>query len=77
MFKDKLNGTTREIVWREGMTLAQASQLAGLNPQIAAFQVLRGTDVLKVAGSFRLQPGDVIELVANRVGDKIAGTRLL
>ena len=68
IFKDKHSGKTKQIPWEKGMTVASAGLLAKMSPPVAAFQVLRGQEILKGNPQLSLQPGDIVVWLASSAG---------
>ena len=68
LFKDKNSGRMKQIPWEKGLTVASAGHLAGMSPPVAAFQVLRGQQILTGNPQLSLQPGDIVEWLARAAG---------
>lgn len=69
-FKDTATGTVKQVPWVEGMKVYAASKTAQVDMSLKAFQILRGSQVIKSDWTKiksgtpepELRPGDVIEV---------------
>jgi hypothetical protein len=73
-FKDAASGVNKQIPYVEGLKLYAASKTAQVDLAVRAFQILRGTQIIRGqvspgnrSADLTLQPGDVVEL-GQRIG---------